>query len=215
MKHGRVRALVLVSLAMFLGAAPAAAVPIIDVDFTADLQAPNFTPANGFASIDDGRIQFSDTLGANLVVLDAGLAGGTPLDGALGAFFDDASALRMDLVDILGKSIELTLLNADPAFFTPGDLAVLTAYLTGGVVGTSTVEIGTTDIISFDATLFDSVELLYDVSSGAGLAEVVDRVVVTVIPEPRASVAFGAGALTLGVVFGRRPRRGKARRRRL
>jgi hypothetical protein len=183
----------LISIALATAASGASAA--ILVDFEND-PIP-FNVPNGFTSGDSSQIHFSDTAGAELVVLEA--------DGshALAVLFDDDSALLMDF-DFVASALSLDFGNTSLANF--GDTAVLTVYLGGVEVGSSVLALDQTDAIdqtiSFDGATFDSAIFKYNVAGG--LAEVVDNIYVTpAVPEPRAALVFCMGALMVAAVCGR------------
>ncbi len=156
-----------------------------------------FTVSNGFTSSDSSQIHFSDTMGTELVLGER--------DGShvLAVLFDDDSALLMEF-DFVASALSLEFGNTALANFN--DTAVLTVYLSGVEVGSSVVALNQTDaidqMISFAGATFDSATLKYNVA--AGLAEVVDNIYVTpAVPEPRAGLVFGMGALMVAFVCGR------------
>ncbi len=184
----------LISIALAMAASGASAAML--VDFEND-PIP-FNVPNGFTSSDSSQIHFSDTAGTELVVLEA--------DGshALAVLFDDDSALLMEF-DFVASALSLDFGNTALANFN--DTAVLTVYLSGVEVGSSVVALNQTNAIdqtiSFDGATFDSATFKYNVAGG-GLAEVVDNIYVTpAVPEPRAGLIFGMGALMVAAVCGR------------
>ena len=189
----------LASVAVLIAASAASAA--ILVDFEND-PIP-FNVVNGFTSSDSSQIHFSDTDGADLIVLNA--------DGshALAVFFDDDSALLMEF-DFVASALSLEFGNTALANF--GDTAVLTVFLGSVEVGSTVLALNLSDAIdqtiSYAGAGFDSATLRYDVAGG--LTELVDNIQVTqavgTIPEPRSALVFGLGALLVGVVCGRRSR---------
>jgi hypothetical protein len=187
----------LTPLAVVVAAFGASAAPIL-VDFESD---PLGNVPNGFTSSDSSQIHFSDTDGADLIVLE--------VDGsnALSTFFDDDSALLMEF-DFVASALSLEFGNTSLANF--GDTAVLTLLLGGVAVDSTSLALNLTNqidqTISYTGLLFDSATLYYDVA--AGLTEVIDNIQVTqaapTIPEPHAGLVFGMGALLIGAVCGRR-----------
>jgi hypothetical protein len=153
---------------------------------------------NNFDSSDSSLVHFSDTNGADLVVLEA--------DGshALATFFDDESALLMEF-DFVASALSLDFGNTSLANF--GDTAVLTVLLGGIEVDNTVLALNLTDeldqTISYAGASFDSAIFKYNVAGG--LTEVVDNIHATpAIPEPSAGLVFGMGALMVGAVCGRR-----------
>ena len=188
----------LASVGVVVAAFGASAAPIL-VDFESD---PAFVNVpNGFTSSDSSLIHFSDTNGADLIVLE--------VDGsnALATFFDDDSGLLMEF-DFVASALSMDFGNTLLAEF--GDTAVLTLLMGGVVVDSTSLTLNMTDeidqTISYTGLLFNSAILRYDVSGG--LVEVVDNIQVTqgspAIPEPHAGIVFGMGALLVGAVCVRR-----------
>ena len=60
--------------------------------------------------------------------------------------------------------------------------------------------------IAFSGARFDSATLKFDVNPDLGLTEAVDNVRAAPIPEPRAAIVFGVGALLVGTACRRWPR---------
>ena len=185
----------LAAMAVVVAAFGASAAPIL-VDFESDPVLVNVP--NRFTSSDSSQIHFSDTIGANLIVLE--------VDGsnALATFFDDDSGLLIEF-DFIASALSMDFGNTSLASF--GDTAVLTVFMGEFEVGSPvSVLLNLTDsidqTISFDGALFDSATLKYDVA--AGLTEVVDNLHVTPIPEPHAALVFGMGMLLVGAVCRRR-----------
>ncbi len=188
----------LASVGVVVAAFGASAAPIL-VDFESD---PAFVNVpNGFTSSDSSLIHFSDTNGADLIVLE--------VDGsnALATFFDDDSGLLMEF-DFVASALSMDFGNTLLADI--GDTAVLTLLMGGVVVDSTSLTLNMTDeidqTISYTGLLFNSAILRYDVSGG--LVEVVDNIQVTqgspAIPEPHAGIVFGMGALLVGAVCVRR-----------
>jgi hypothetical protein len=195
------RSIILLTPVVMVFAASGASAAIL-VDFEND-PVP-FNVPNGFASSDSSQIHFSDTDGADLVVLE--------IDGshALAVFFDDDSGLLMEF-DFVASALSLDFGNTSLANF--GDTAVLTVYMGGSEVGSSVLALDGTgaidQTISYAGATFDSAIFRYNVANslnGLNLTEVVDNIYVTpAIPEPQAGLVFGMGALMVGAVCGRRP----------
>ena len=188
----------LASVGVVVAAFGASAAPIL-VDFESD---PAFVNVpNGFTSSDSSLIHFSDTNGADLIVLE--------VDGsnALATFFDDDSGLLMEF-DFVASALSMDFGNTLLADI--GDTAVLTLLMGGVVVDSTSLTLNMTNeidqTISYTGLLFNSAILRYDVSGG--LVEVVDNIQVTqgspAIPEPHAGIVFGMGALLVGAVCVRR-----------
>jgi hypothetical protein len=193
----------LTPVAVVVAAFGASAAPIL-VDFESD-PAPLNVP-NSFTSSDSLEVHFSDTSGANLVVLE--------VDGsnALATFFDDDSGLLMEF-DFVASALSVDFGNT--ALADLGDTAVLTVFLGGVEVDNTALALNLTNqidqTISYQGVLFDSATFRYNLAdglTGLSLTEVVDNIEVTraaaVIPEPTAGLVFGIGALLVGAVCGRR-----------
>ncbi|MBW2691527.1 MAG: hypothetical protein JRE57_02680 [Deltaproteobacteria bacterium] len=180
---------------MVLVAASAASAALL-VDFEND---PTFVNLpNGFTSSDSSQIYFSDSDGADLMIVQQfGSQGMAVLGG-------DDSGLLMEF-DFVASALSLDFGNTSLANL--GDTAVLTLFL-GGTdathqVGSISVALNLTDqidqTISFSGVSFDSAILVYDVA--AGLTEFVDNIqLAPAIPEPSAGLVFGIGVLLVGAV---------------
>jgi hypothetical protein len=198
MRRAIARSIVWLAPMAALIAASAASAAIM-VNFENDPAPVNV--ANGFTSSDSSLIHFSDTDGADLIVLE--------INGshALSTFFDDDSTLLMEF-DFVASALSLEIGNAGLANF--GDTAVLTVLLGGIEVDSSVVALNGTNAIdqtiSYAGNPFDSAVLRYNVAGG--LTEVVDNIQVTQavssVPEPGAGFLFGMGALLVGAACGRR-----------
>jgi len=198
-----VRGVGLILIALAVGAAGASAAPIL-VTFDSDtLSLPR---DNGFTSSDSALIHFSDTVGADLFVVNYPIetAGSNGL--AVLRHRDD-SALLMEF-DFRAVALSIDLGNDNPDFSQAGDAAVLTVFLGGSQVGQVSLALNRNSAmdqtILFEGTRFDSATLKYDVNPALGLTEVVDNVLATPIPEPRAAIVFGVGALLIGAACRRR-----------
>jgi len=191
----------LIPVAVIAVASTASAAPIL-IGFDSDPAPVNV--ANGFTSADSGAVHFSDTSGADLIVLNsATVSNGS---NALAVFYDDASALRIDL-DFVAEAISFDFGNDDPLFSQASDQAVLTTFLGGTQVGQVMVAMNRNramdQTIAFAGVNFDSA--IFQFAVGKGLAEVVDNLSITpAIPEPGAAVVFATGALLFGAALGRR-----------
>jgi hypothetical protein len=206
----RLRQLVLAAIALVSWAATASAAPILITfeDQTAGMNVPD-----GLTTSDSSEVRFSDTVGANLVIVNSAIASAG--SNALAVFTDnDDSALQIDF-DFVAEVISMDIGNDAAAFSQPGDRAVLTVFLNLIEVGSTSLALNRNSAmdqtIVFDGNLFggvtfNSATLKFDVDPSSGLVEVVDNVSVTPIPEPGAVVAFGAGALLVGLACGRRVR---------
>jgi hypothetical protein len=211
---------------MIASATSATAAPIL-VDFNSDPAFANV--ANDFTHADSDKVFFSDTAGADLIIVPATLVPYGAVSGnGLGVFGDnDDSALRIDLRDgLVARSISLDFGYGQPLFSQGSDQAMLTVYRQGIQAAPSVVvalsQDGSHDgcqngsifwCIAFDGAAFDSAIFKFDVDPSLGLTEIVDNVNITpAIPEPSAALVFAVGALVLGGVHGRRsPTRGKHR----
>ncbi len=143
------------------------------IDFESD---PTGSVPNGWTSDDSSITSFSDSVGAELNLYDAGVES----DGiGMGVFSDDASELIMDFNEPIGL-IRLWFGNDDPDWTNPGDEAVLSVFDGGTPVGTVRVEMNRNDVmdqsIAFGNVCFDQATFLFDVTTGTGLIEVVDNI---------------------------------------
>jgi hypothetical protein len=187
-------------VAVAITAFGASAAPVL-VDFDND-PAP-FLVANGFESVDSSQIAFSDSINADLAVVN--------FDGsnALIVGIDDASELIIEL-DSVATKITLDFGNTDGADLL--ETAILTTYIggIGGVeVGTIVVPFNFTNAIDqtimFEGAEFDSAIFRY--SAADSPTEVVDNIEITFgaqVPEANAGLVFGVGALLFGAVCRRR-----------
>ena len=177
--------------------------PAVVIDFESDTVGAK---PNSWMSADSALVSFSDSMGANLSVYDyqqqshgQGLAVNS----------DDPSYLIMDFaVPVSFLSLEFG--NDDPGYSSPGDLAILTAFLGGGQVGQTSVVMNRDDImnqsISMSGLTFDRATFFYDVT-GSGLIEIVDNIQFEpggMIPAPGAIVLGSLGAGLVGWLRRRR-----------
>jgi len=204
-----VRGLAVIPIALAIGAISASASSVL---ITFDNDPLGNIPGNDFTSADSSEVHFSDTEiafdpGNEMFILNAPF---TNDSNALGVGFDDDdSALRIAL-DFQATEIGMDFFFGRVFLPQPGDEAVLTALLNDVVVGQATKSLFLIDpaeqSLSFKGARFDAVEFKFEVSSPGGLTEIVDNVAVNAIPEPRAALAFGAGALIVGAACRRRSR---------
>ena len=202
------RGMALIPIALAIGAISASAAPVL-ITFDADL--PGIIPGNSFTSVDSSEVHFSDTvspLGFEMFIQSAPF---TNNSNALGVGFDDdGSALRI-VLDFPAAEIGMDFFFGNEFFLPqPGDEAVLRAFREGVMVGEVSKSLflitPPDQSILLDGVRFDTVEFEFVVSSPGGMTEFVDNVNVTPIPEPRAAIAFGAGALVIGAAIRRRSR---------
>ncbi|MBW1684240.1 MAG: hypothetical protein JRS35_04185 [Deltaproteobacteria bacterium] len=204
------RGMAVISIALAIGAISASAAPIL---ITFDADPVGNIPGNDFTSVDSSQVHFMDTeiatpFGYEMFIQNASF---TNDSNALGvAFDDDNSALRI-LLDVPATSIGMDFFFGNEFFLPlPGDEAVLTAFLDDVVVGEVSKSLflitPPDQSIFLDGVRFDAVEFEFVVSSPGGMTEFVDNVNINPIPEPRAAIAFGAGALLVGAAIRRRSR---------
>jgi hypothetical protein len=118
------------------------------------------------------------------------------------------------LIDVVGTADEISLwFGNDIQLLSSTGAQILyevelTTFLGGLQVGQTSFMPNydgvTNEMISFTGAVFDSAILKFDVDPQYGLAEAVDSVFVNVVPEPGASVLFGAGALLVATALRRR-----------
>lgn len=169
------------------------------IDFTAETAGakPNGYMVEG--------VTFSDSMGADLFVADfshQSHGNGLSING------DDASRLLMTFGTATAISLEFG--NDDPGWASPGDIAVLRTFLGSTLVGGAVVVMNRDDVmnqsISFSGVAFDNAEFYYADAGFApiGLAEIVDNINVTAVPEPETYAMLLAGLGVLGFVGKRR-----------
>lgn len=147
----------------------------VTIDFTTDTTGGK---ANGFTSTQSAVAHFTDTFGSELQINDFLSQG---IGNALAVFGDDVSALQINF-DVLMNSLSLKFGNDDPAFSSPGDLAVLTLFNGATQVGQVSVVMNRDDImnqtISFGGTTFNRATFQYTnaAGTGIGLIEIVDDI---------------------------------------
>ena len=161
---------------------------------TFELDAPGDVP-NGFMSIDDLNVAFSDSMGEDLDVNSYGVQS----DGqSLHNSGDDASAIIMDFTVNVS---EITLgFGNDDANFLGGmkPWAWLVGYRDGSEVGRVGFESNGDDIFNETITLtgnFDQAEFYYGDSLGdaVGLIEIIDNITAVQIPAPGSLAVLGLG----------------------
>jgi hypothetical protein len=185
---------------------------LTDVEVTFDGETPFMNVPNGYSSPESSAITFSDSVGANLQLVQSPVV--TAGSVGLAAFFDhDGSALEINIA-FLASIISMDIGNdsADPLFTNAGDAAVLKVFLDTVQVGSVSLELNRNSLmdqrIEFDGLatgqFFNSATLEYETTGLMGLTEVIDNVRVTPIPEPTAALVFGVGTLTVGMACRRR-----------
>lgn len=169
------------------------------IDFTST---PTGSQANGYTL---SGVQFFDTMGSDINVQDYGHQS----DGnALGVFSDDVSLLKMVFAGV-SNNLSLDFGNDDSGWTNPGDLAMLTLFLNGNVVGSTTVAMNRDDVmnqtigvwgVNFDEALFGYVDASFN---AIGLIEIVDNITFDAgqvnVPESGSIALLLVGLLGLGL----------------
>jgi hypothetical protein len=204
----------LVSFVLLLTANSASAI-LFTVDFEADSE--GLVP-NNFVSAGTTGISFSDTVGEELYVFDAGTQGSG--NRSLFVVGDQDGSLLNITLDSLVDFISLDFGNDDPNYTNAGDLAMLNLYYGDTQVGQQTLALNRDDImnqtisfgsigggISFDNVMFGYVNQYLEPFTGGGATtvgsiEVVDNIIfntsqVYSIPEPSTIVLFLVGLVGL------------------
>ena len=167
------------------------------IDFESDTTGDK---ANGWASVDDSGVHFTDTFNANLNIADYGTQG----DGqSLAINGDDASKLQINFDFSIG-SLSLDFGNDDSSYAQSGDRAWLEVFNSGVSVGITSVLMNLNDVMDQSIALsgfsFDSALFWYGNASGAAinLIEIVDNITynqVNAVPIPAAAFLFAPALL--------------------
>jgi hypothetical protein len=190
--------------------------PAICAAATIDFQADSLgAKANGFSPVGHAGVTFTDTLDANLFVLDA-----LPVECASGAnkcllaSFSDTSAIQVDFA-FLVNAISLDFGNDDPGQIAipVGGLGYLQLYRGGVLVGEASTVVNRDDrmnqSVGFSGDAFDRAIFAFTdaAKNRVNLIEVIDNVTYSVaVPEPGTLALLGAG---LAALSWRRKRRAK------
>lgn len=180
--------------------APLRAAPVT-VNFEADT--PGAKP-DGFQSVATNLVSFSDTLGANLSVVDAGVESSGQ---GLVVAGDDTSALQMDFATPI-CSLSLLFGNDDPNLTSVGDQAILTVFDGPTQVGQAQVLVNRNDAadqtIAVQGVTFNRAVFRYADSGGnsVNLTEVVDNVVFVPGSAPEFVGATPTAGATLNACVG-------------
>lgn len=183
------------------------------IDFESD---GSGSKANGFSSVVDAGVHFSDTVGAGLIVGDYGVQS---IGKSLHVSDDsDGSKLRISF-DFVVSALSLMFGNDDPGWTGPSDRAWLEVFSNGVSLARVGMEMNRDDqmnqTMSFSGLNFDSAEFWYGDSLGSafttgssrGLIEIVDNIEYRAgqqVPEPVSLALFGIGLVGLGMSRRRR-----------
>lgn len=139
---------------------------------------PSNWVGNGFVSVDSPNVSFYDTLGSDLLVYY------TPTEAngqAIGAFYDDTSALRMLFTQDY-STLSLRFGNDNAGWIDANDFALLSLYNDGNFVGSAAVNPNVNDagdqFVTWTGGAFDEAIFQYvdqDLNP-IGLIEVVDDI---------------------------------------
>ena len=165
------------SLAVPTAVSAATAPPKIPIDFAGDTAG---AVPNGFTSVASPSVSFSDTMGADLSVFDAG---DSQTHGqSLLVSGDDGSALQIRLAHPT-TALSLAFGNDDPLVLTTSDKAVLTLFRRSKQVARKTVLVNANDAMDQrigqkQGPLFNKATFQYVLANGtaANLIEVVDDI---------------------------------------
>lgn len=201
-----------VIILMFAGKANAS---LITIDFEADTVG---FKSNGFIPTGTSGVNFYDSVGEELYVLDAGVQGSGLRSLAVLSEIDGGQ-LEIGL-DFTADFFSLDFGNDDPVVTNAGDLAVLTAFMGAIQMGQTTVALNRDDVmnqtISFGAidggVFFDYLHFGYTNeffslftgggAVGFGSAEVVDNIMINQaapIPEPGTMALLAIGMAGVGL----------------
>jgi hypothetical protein len=150
---------------------------------------------NGWQSVDSSLVSFFHSMGAGLEIDNYH---SQSHGKALLVSGDNPGYLIMKFsVSINTLSLEFG--NDDPGLTSPGDEAILAAYLDDVFVGESRVVMNRDDImnqtISISGVVFNQATFLCSTTGTNGLAEIVDNI--QFIPEPATMSLLGLGVLGL------------------
>jgi hypothetical protein len=175
--------------------------------------------AEGFTAAGAPELEFYTDLGDGLSLYTGPESDGVSL---LASNDTNGNFIRGVFTDGVHSFLSMTFGNDDPLFTNPGDMAVLTVFLGGSMVGSTAVMLNRNDAmdqtIGFAFGAFDSFTFAYTDALGSpftgggaasiGLIEVIDNItfdtITAAIPEPSAWAMMILGFVGVGGLLRRR-----------
>ena len=160
---------------------------------------------NGFQSAESNLVRLSASGGGALIISPE--VGSGEFLGTRGLVVEGSPFVHliMDFA-VPVKSLSLWFGNDDPHSTVPGDTAILQVFLNGSLVGQTTVFMNENDFIdqqiSFAGISFNSADFHF--SREFFLAETVDNIEFTPVPEPASVTLLGLGIVGIVVRIRRR-----------
>lgn len=159
---------------------------------------------NGFSSITEAGVHFSDNIGQDLYLANFG---NQSHNNALGVFSDDQSQLIINF-DFMVNALSLAFGNDDAGWTSAGDLGLLTLFNGATQVGQSSVVLNRNDImdqtVGFSGADFNRATFAYvRGSTPIDLVEIVDDVTFSRsarVPEPTMLALLGIGLAGVGLL---------------
>jgi hypothetical protein len=149
---------------------------------------------NGSQSVESNLVRFSASGGGGLII--APEVGSMEFLGTRGLVVEGTPFVHLIMdFSVPVNSLSLWFGNDDPHSTSPGDTAILRLFLDGSLVGEATVLMNRDDFIdqqiSFSGVAFNSADFHF--SQEFFLAETVDNIEFTPVPEPASIALLGIG----------------------